>query len=147
MKKEIDEIIQKYKDIPEIEKIVEEVVKVEENEFYKNHKPICDVTDYKDYRRHLIQLNHDTVMMIHLFKKDIAHEFEQVWLDDNDKCFEVEYDCITDSAHQLLQQLEGYWCEAFIEALKDECDNILKDCKARNEKIVEKINNGKIQSK
>ena len=135
MRKDLEEIKEKYANVPEAQAIIEEVVDAKEKEFYKNHQSVSETKDYTDYSRHLIQLNHDTAMMIHLFKKDPRHAFEEVWLDDNEKCCEAEYNCITDSAHQLILQLEGHWCEAFIEALRNECNQILEDCNKRKEEI------------
>lgn len=82
-------------------------------------------TDYdyfKNYERKFIQLNRNTVMLIHLFHKESDHSFEDLWLHDLTGVYETDINILRDSAKQLINQLEGHWCRAFIEALRDECD-------------------------
>ena len=91
--------------------------------------------NYKKYHRHLIQLRPDVVMLIHLFERDNDDNWESIWLDDNDEYYIKDFDCIKESAKQLLNQLEGHYCTSFIEALRDECNDILKHEKSEiNEK-------------
>lgn len=77
---------------------------------------------FKNYKRKLIQLNRNVAILIHIFKKDPDHSFEDVWLHDLTGVHETDLELLRDSAKQLIDQLEGNWCRAFLEALRDECD-------------------------
>lgn len=139
----IQKILEKYKDVPNIKDIVLDVVKLKEKEFSKNHKPIWDLKDFKDYKRHMIQLRSDIIMLIHLFYRDLDNNFETIYMDDNDKFYEADIDTIKDSAHQLMLQLEGHYCSAFVEALKEECEQILKHEKEKQYEIKFENSNNK----
>lgn len=132
-REKIEQLKAKYSNVPEIDDIITEARKIEIEDFDRNHKPIWDLEDYKDYRRHMIMLRPDICMLIHLFKRDLDQNLEDAWLDDNDAYAVSNYDCITDSAHQLMLQLEGHYCQAFIKALKKEVDAILEK---ENETII-----------
>lgn len=134
-KEKISKLIEKYKDVPNIEEIINEARKIEIEEFDKNHKPLYDLDDYKEYNRHLILMRPDTALLMHIFRRDLEHNFEDAWLDDNDSYAEKNYEVITESAHQFMLQLEGHYCIAFLEALKEEIDNVLKHNYAEIEKI------------
>lgn len=77
---------------------------------------------FKNYKRKLIQLHKDTAILIHIFEKDTDHSFEDVWLHDLTGVYEADIELLRGSAKQLIDQLEGHWCRAFLEALRDECD-------------------------
>ena len=77
---------------------------------------------FKNYKRKLIQLHRDTAILIHIFEKDTDHSFEDVWLHDLTGVYETDVELLRGSAKQLIDQLEGHWCRAFLEALRDECD-------------------------
>lgn len=120
-----EEICEKYGNTKEVQDAVREAFTFKEAEFGKYHKPIYEVEDFQEYKRHLIQLRPDVVLLLHIFEKTANGEFESAWLDDNEKHYYEDFKCIKDSAHQLLLQLEGHWCTAFIEALRDECNEII----------------------
>ena len=61
-------------------------------------------------------------ILIHIFEKDPDHSFEDVWLHDLTDVYETDLELLRGSAKQLIDQLEGHWCRAFLEALRDECD-------------------------
>lgn len=61
-------------------------------------------------------------ILIHIFEKDSAHSFEDAWLHDLTGVYETDVELLRSSAKQLIDQLEGHWCRAFLEALRDECD-------------------------
>lgn len=82
----------------------------------------ADYDYFKDYDRKFIQINRDTVLLIHRFTKDSEHSFEDIWLHDLKGVYEKDYDILRDSAKQLIDQFEGHWCRAFLQALRDECD-------------------------
>lgn len=105
-------------------------------EFLKTHKPIYEIEDFKTYHRHMIQLRPNILMLIHLFKRDSDDEFESIWLDDNEQYYIEDYECIKESARQLLLQLEGCYCDMFIESLRDECNKILEDSNKRKEELL-----------
>ena len=119
-----------------LEKAITDAVASKNSDFQKVNKPVYEIEDFKGYHRHLIQLRPDIAMMIHLFKKDDDDAWESIWLHDNDKYAIEDYDCIKESAHQLILQLEGNWCDTFIEALRDECNQILEDSNKRKEKYM-----------
>lgn len=77
---------------------------------------------FKNYKRKLIQLHRDTAILIHIFEKDPDHSFEDAWLHDLTGVYETDLELLRGSAKQLIDQLEGNWCRAFLEALRDECD-------------------------
>jgi len=132
----IEEICQKYGE--SVREAVTKAVASKNIDFQKTHKPIYEIEDYKKYYRHLIQLNPNVAMLIHLFQKDNDDSWESVWLNDNEQHAAVEYDCMRESAHQLILQLEGHWCDLFIEALRDECDKILKESAIQQNKMKNK---------
>lgn len=77
---------------------------------------------FKNYKRTLIQLNKDVAMLIHILEKDSDHSFEDIWLHNLTGVYETDLELLRSSAKQLIDQLEGNWCIAFLEALRDECD-------------------------
>lgn len=77
---------------------------------------------FKNYKRKLIQLDRNVAILIHIFEKDSDHSFEDVWLHDLTGVYETDLELFRGSAKQLIDQLEGNWCRAFLEALRDECD-------------------------
>lgn len=129
----IEELCTKYGE--DVRKAVTDAISSKNEDFLKTHKPIYEVENYKKYHRHLIQLRPDVAMMIHLFHRDSDDTWESIWLDDNDEYYIEDYDCIKESAHQLILQLEGHWCDLFIESLRDECNKILEESEKRKEKI------------
>lgn len=129
----IEELCTKYGE--DVRKAITDAISAKNTDFQKVHKPVYSIENFKEYHRHLIQLSPNTAMMIHLFNKDLDDEWESVWLDDNEKYSIEDFECITESAHQLILQLEGNWCDAFIKALRDECDVILEESKRRKNEI------------
>lgn len=125
-KSKYDQICEKYGNSEEVKNAVKEAFVYKEKEFAEYHKPVYEVENFKNYKRHLIQLRPDVAILLHIFQRDTDDNFESVWLDDNEEYYVADHECIKDSAHQLLLQLEGNWCNAFIEALRDECNNILE---------------------
>lgn len=77
---------------------------------------------FKKYKRKLIQTDRDIAILIHIFEKDSDHSFEDAWLHDLTGVYETDVELLRDSAKQLIDQLEGNWCRAFLEALRDECN-------------------------
>lgn len=138
----IDEICDEYsgKLKESIKEAVTKAVQMKNDEFIKTHKPIYETEDYKTYHRHLIQLRPDVAMLIHLFERNSDDTWESIWLDDNEKYYEEDYECIKESAKQLLLQLEGHYCDLFIESLRDECNKLLEDSNKRKEKILNDTN-------
>ena len=125
----IAELCNKYGE--EVRDAVTDAISSKNKDSQKVHKPICDIDDFKEYHWHLIQLRPDVVMLIHLFNRDNDDSWESAWLMDNDKYSIEDYECIKESAHQLILQLEGNWCDLFIEALRDECSQILENSNPR----------------
>ena len=80
---------------------------------------------FKKYDRKFIQLDRDTAMLIHLFEKDSEHSWEDVWLHDFTGVYEKD-------------QLEGRWCIAFLEALRDECNKHIEEHREKCKKYENK---------
>jgi hypothetical protein len=83
------------------------------------------VDDYKHYRRFPIILGKNDIAVIHVFSRYDNLE-DACWMSDNDEYFRSRYDTFKESAEQFIDQLEGAYCEAFIIALRDRCNEILK---------------------
>lgn len=125
-RQKLEEICKKYGNDDNLRKAVTEAFEYKEKEDFEMHKPLYMAKDFKNYKRHLVQLREDTVLLLHIFKRDLDQDFESAWLDDNDEYYIQNYEVIKDSAKQLLRQLEGHYCTAFIEALRDECNEIIE---------------------
>ena len=82
---------------------------------------------FKKYDRKFIQLNRDIAILIHLFEKDSEHSWEDVWLQDFTGVYERDALLYEEAAKQFISQLEGYWCVAFLKALREECDIHIKE--------------------
>ena len=132
----IEELCNKYGE--DVRNAVTDAIISKNEDFQKVHKPICDIEDFKEYHRHLIQLRPDVAMLIHIFHMDDDDTWESIWLRDNNKYSIEDFDCIKESAHQLILQLEGNWCDLFIEALRDECNQILEDSDRKKETSFQK---------
>lgn len=145
--KKLKEICEKYGNSKEVQEAVREAFIYKELEFEKYHKPVYEVENFNEYKRHLIQLRPDTVVLLNMFYRDPEQNLETAWLDDNENYYAADAECIKDAAHQLLLQLEGHWCDAFIEALRDECNEILKHSKEEKENFVKKNKSGTVFDK
>lgn len=89
---------------------------------------------YKKYDRKFIQLCRNTAILIHIFEKDKDHSWEDVWLHDFTGVYEKDHLLYKEAAKQFIDQLEGNWCVAFLEALRDECNKrIEQDNKFKKE--------------
>ena len=97
---------------------------------------------FKKYDRRFIQLDHNTVMLIHLFEKDLDHSFEDIWLNDFTKVAEYDYNLYEIAAKQFIVQLEGNYCISFLKALREECDKIIEEDRIRKEKTCKKLGYG-----
>ena len=51
----------------------------------------------------------------------------------------MDYNLYKESAKQLIDQLEGHWCVAFLEALRDECIERIELDRKRVELVKEKM--------
>lgn len=76
---------------------------------------------FKDYKRKFVQLDRETALLLHIFTKDEEHSWEDIWLHDYTGVAEADYFIHEEAAKQLLDQLEGHWCVAFLETLIKEC--------------------------
>lgn len=94
---------------------------------------------FKDYKRKFIQLSRDNAMLIHLFEKDPDHSWEDVNLHDFNGVQEHDFFLFREAAKQFILQLEGKWCRAFLQALRDECDERIKEDVEMLEKFKEKV--------
>lgn len=82
---------------------------------------------FKKYDRRFIQLSRNIGMLIHLFEKDSDHSWEDIWLQDFTGVYEKDHLLYKDAAKQFINQLEGHYSIAFLEALRDECDKYIQE--------------------
>lgn len=90
---------------------------------------------FKKYDRRFIQLSRDIGMLIHLFEKDSDHSWEDIWLQDFTGIYERDALLYEEAAKQFINQLEGNYCIAFLEALRDECDKHVQKHRERCKKL------------
>lgn len=97
--------------------------------------------EFKKYKRGLIQINRDTIILLHIFEKDTEHSFEDIWLEDNEAYDENMYNLRREAAKQFIKQFEGNECGSFIKALRDECDAYLNESEVKKQRITELYEN------
>ena len=90
---------------------------------------------FKKYDRRFIQLSRDIGMLIHIFKKDLDHTWEDIWLQDFTGVYEKDHLLYKDAAKQFIDQLEGHYSIAFLKALRDECDKHIQEHRERCKKF------------
>jgi hypothetical protein len=91
--------------------------------------------DFKNYKRFPIQLSAQNIMLIHLFSdRDITKIFESHDMtEENQAAFEYSWKESEMAAKQLFDQLEGHYCDAFLEAVIVEAAKMLaKSDKSNN---------------
>ncbi len=88
---------------------------------------IAEENFFKTYDRKFIQLNRDIAILIHIFKKDKSHSWEDIWLHDLTGVYEKDILMFEEAAKQFIDQLEGHWCIAFLEALRNECNKHIQE--------------------
>lgn len=94
---------------------------------------------FKKYDRKFIQLSRDIGMLIHLFEKDKDHSWEDIWLHDFTGIYEHDFFLYKEAAKQFLDQLEGHWSVAFLEALREECDKHIQEHYEKCKKLDEHL--------
>ena len=87
--------------------------------------PIID--EFKNYKREFIQINSITLMLIHIFYKDVSHCIEDTELAENNEYHKTIHSMPEEAAKQLFKQFEGRECIDFIEALRNECNKYLNE--------------------
>lgn len=95
----------------------------------------ADENFFKKYDRKFIQLSRDVGMLIHLFEKDSDHTWEDVWLQDFTGVYERDMLLYEEAAQQFIKQLEGHYCTAFLEALRNECDKHIQEHREKCKKF------------
>ena len=95
----------------------------------------ADENFFKKYDRRFIQLSRNIAILIHIFEKDLDHSWEDIWLQDFTGVCERDHFLYKEAAKQFIDQLEGNWCVAFLEALRDECDKHIQEHKERCKKF------------
>lgn len=68
-----------------------------------------------EYKRTPIIINKNAIALIHLFTK--FDSLDDCYLHDIESYYIKNSECYKDAANQLIEQLEGEWCMAFIEEL------------------------------
>lgn len=101
-----------------------------------NNIIIMEFKDFKNYKRFPIQLSHQNIMLIHLFSDSgISYMFEtHEMTEENQAAFEYSWKESEVAAKQFFAQLEGHYCDAFLEAMIVEAAKMLaKSDKSNNE--------------
>lgn len=99
---------------------------------------------FKDYKRKFIQLRSDVLVLLHIFEKDSYHSLEDISLEDHEEVWKMDSTLYKESAKQFIDQLEGHWCVAFLEALRDECIERIELDRKRVELVKEKMKNANL---
>lgn len=99
---------------------------------------------FKDYKRKFIQLRSDVLVLLHIFEKDSDHSLEDICLEDHEEVWKMDSTLYKESAKQFIDQLEGHWCVAFLEALRDECIERIELDRKRVELVKEKMKNANL---
>lgn len=80
-----------------------------------------DYSKFKHYRRFPIQLGHQSIIVIHHFSdkgEGMEPHFESHdFTEDNQAAFEYNWNESKIAAEQFFNQLEGHYCDLFLEAL------------------------------
>lgn len=84
--------------------------------------------EFKNYKRFLVQISRNTMLLCHVYEH--SPHIEDFFIDEP-----LYYVDFKESAAQLIKQLEGNGCDAFLIALRNECDNILEEHKKKYKKI------------
>jgi outer membrane lipopolysaccharide assembly protein LptE/RlpB len=82
------------------------------------------MNDFKNYKRKPIILNSHCVMLIHLFKR--FDDLEDLWMHDQEAGL-MPPELYRDAAKQLIEQLEGQYCDLFIDELNKQIQTIRKE--------------------
>ena len=82
--------------------------------------------DFENYKRKPIILNPHCVLLIHLFKR--CDNLEDLWANDQEEGM-MRPELYSDAAKQLIDQLEGQYCDLFIEELNKQIQKIRKERK------------------
>lgn len=75
--------------------------------------------------RHPILLSPHDVVVLHIFHKH--DHLEDMWMSDIEQYMIEKYEGYEGAAKQLISQMEGHWCPAFMIALRDESDRLVKE--------------------
>ena len=94
-----------------------------------------DKNFFKKYDRKFIQLNKDIVILIHIFEKNSAHTWEDIWLQDSIEIYKKDTLLYEEAAKQFIKQLKGHYCISFLEALRNECDKHVQKYKEQYKKF------------
>lgn len=110
---------------------------------------MSDYSDYKTYKRFPIQTSSQTIMLIHLFSDnghalDNALEGQDMW-EENEAAF--SYDIHENAAKQLFAQMEGHYCDSFLEELILEATRRLMESDARRKEISQKYGDNSFENR
>jgi hypothetical protein len=80
---------------------------------------------FKEYERFPIHISQHHVLLIHVFERTDNLE-DVLWLSEYEPKWEADAKMFNKSANQLIDQLEGSYCDAFLEELIKVCQEKLK---------------------
>src|SRR3989304_278392 len=105
--------------------------------------------DFKNYKRFPIQLSHQNIILIHLFSDSgLQYIFESHDMtEENQAAFEYSWKESEIAAQQFFSQLEGHYCDAFLEALIVEATKKLADSDNKSNELSKKLNKDHIQNR
>lgn len=94
-----------------------------------------------EYKRKLIQINNEVVILLHIFNKKFEHSLEDFELFDIDEVYDDYQSLYKESAKQFIEQFEKQECIAFIKALRDHCNEIIEKDNIKKLKMSKKYEN------
>ncbi len=79
---------------------------------------------FKNYKRFPIQICRNAFALIHMY--EMEDHFEDIFVEEelHYKMCDVDF---KEAADQFIKQLEGHTCRAFIEALRDRCNEHIQE--------------------
>lgn len=80
--------------------------------------------NWKDYKRFPIILGPHEVMVIHLFERTDRLE-DVLWMEDFEPKWQEDAEMYKRAANQFIDQLEGRYCDLFLEELIKACQEKL----------------------
>lgn len=85
---------------------------------------MTDEYDFDNYKRFPIMLSDHTAIIVHVLSS--TAKIDDIFLLDFKTKYVENFKDYKKAAQQFFAQLEGHYCDMFVEELRDECDRLLK---------------------
>ena len=82
--------------------------------------------DFKDYKRFPIIISPHDVLVVHVFERNDKLE-DVIWMADFEPKLYDDFQVYKRAAEQLIEQLEGCYCDLFLKELIEVCKIKLKN--------------------